>query len=65
MDYDKLKKQFPFIEIKSENWYYNNLTKRYIHKDNIAKVLAYYVVNDFEKTKSKFNQIDTFKQKRK
>lgn len=64
MDINKLKAQFPFIDIKSENWYYNNLTKKWIHKDKISAVLAYYAVKDIDGDKKKFKQIDSFKSRR-
>ena len=65
MDNNKLKEQFPFIDVKSENWYYNNLTKSWIHKDNISSVLAYYAVKDIDTNKKKFKQIDSFKSRKK
>lgn len=65
MNNDELKKQFPYIKPKSENWYYDEIAKRYIHKSKISSYLANKIVFEFDKNKKGFNQIDSFKQKRK
>ncbi len=65
MNLTKLKQQFPFITPKSEKWFFNELTNKFIHIDNLPKVLAYYAVKDIDSDRKSFKQIDSFKQKRK
>jgi|694.fasta_scaffold151792_4 hypothetical protein len=65
MDLKRLKEQFPYIIPKSENWYYNENTKRWISAKNLSSYLAFIITNEIDKQKSKFKQVDSFKQKRK
>lgn len=65
MDLDKLNKEFPYIKKKSENWYFNEKTKKWIHSKNISSYLSFIIVNQIDRSYIKFKQIDSFKQKRK
>ncbi len=65
MDANKLQKEFPYIKHKSENWFYNEKTKKWIHSKNISNYLSFIIVNEIDRGKVKFKQIDSFKQKRK
>lgn len=64
MDLKKLKEQFPEIKVKSEKWYFDTKTNKYISAKNIAKYLANKIVFELDTNKSKFKQIDSFKQKK-
>jgi hypothetical protein len=65
MDLKRLKEQFPYIIQKSESWFYNEKTKKWIHSKNISNYLSFIIVNEIDSGKVKFKQIDSFKQKRK
>lgn len=65
MDASKLQKEFPHIKQKSENWYYNEKTKKWIHAKNLSNYLSFIIVNEIDRSRTSFKQIDSFKQKRK
>lgn len=65
MDSKRLKEQFPYIIQKSENWYYNEKTKKWIHTKTLSNYLSFIIVNEIDRSRTSFKQIDSFKQKRK